>query len=119
MANSHHYENIDQYIATYPQATQDILQKVRQLVQQLAPEATEAISYNIPAFKLDGTMLIFFAGWKEHISLYPIPKGDDAFRQAIEPYVQGRGTLQFPLSKPIPYKLIQQVIEAALSQRKP
>jgi len=101
---------IDEYISTFPANTQTILQKVRQTIHQAAPDAVETISYGIPTFDLNGNHLISFAGWKRHLSLYPVPAGDAAFQQQIAPYKKGRGTLQFPFDKPIPYDLVEQVV---------
>jgi uncharacterized protein YdhG (YjbR/CyaY superfamily) len=81
-----------------------------------APKAEETISYDIPTFKMNGKYLIYFADWKQHISIYPIPAGDAAFRKEIEPYVSGRGTLKFPLDKPIPFKLITQMVKLQIAE---
>ena len=101
---------IDEYISTFPADIQAILEKVRQAIQKAAPEATETISYGIPTFNLNGKHLVFFAGWKHHISLYPIPLGDEAFQQKISHYKRAKGTIQFPLDKPIPYDLVEQIV---------
>jgi uncharacterized protein YdhG (YjbR/CyaY superfamily) len=101
---------IDEYINTFPADIRAILEKMRQAVQKAAPEAAEAISYGIPTFNLNGKHLVFFAGWKHHISLYPIPSGDEAFQQKISHYKRAKGTIQFPLDKPIPYDLVEQIV---------
>jgi uncharacterized protein YdhG (YjbR/CyaY superfamily) len=110
------YTTIDQYIARFPRDVQAILEKIREIVHKATPEAEEVISYAIPAFRLRKRNLIYFAGWKEHVSLYPIPSGSAAFREEIAPYVAGRGTLKFPLNKPIPYPLIKKVVELSVAQ---
>jgi uncharacterized protein YdhG (YjbR/CyaY superfamily) len=74
------------------------------------PIAGETITYQIPTITLDGTAMLYFAGWKHHISLYPVPTGDEAFEQQVEPYRSAKSTLKFPLSEPIPYDLIEQVV---------
>ncbi len=101
---------IDEYIGTFPENIQAILEKVRHTIQKASPEATETISYGIPAFNLSGKHLMFFAGWKHHISLYPVPAGDESFQQKISQYKSGKGTIQFQLDKPIPYDLVEEIV---------
>jgi uncharacterized protein YdhG (YjbR/CyaY superfamily) len=102
-------ENITAYIASSAPDVQTILQNVRRTIHDAVPGAGEKISYEIPAITLDGKVLMYFSGWQKHISVYPIPEGDDAFTREIAPYKAGKGTLRFPLSKPIPYDLIGRV----------
>jgi uncharacterized protein YdhG (YjbR/CyaY superfamily) len=102
--------NIDEYIKTFPTDIQAILEKVRQAIQKAAPEAAETISYGIPTFNLHGKHLVFFAGWKHHISLYPIPGGDEAFQQKIAQYKRAKGTIQFQLDNPIPYDVVEKIV---------
>jgi uncharacterized protein YdhG (YjbR/CyaY superfamily) len=102
--------SIDVYIKTFPEGSRKILEKIRHIIRTVAPGAVETISYRIPAFKLNGKYLIYFAGWKNHVSLYPIPKGNADFRRAISQYVAGKGTLKFPLNQSIPYDLISQIV---------
>ncbi len=109
------FTSMDEYIATFPDDVQKTLQKVRSTINAAAPKAEETISYEIPTFKLNGKYLIYFAGWKNHISVYPIPAGDAAFREAVEPYISGKGTLKFPLDEPIPYKLITQMVKLQMA----
>ena len=109
--------SIDEYIATFPKDIQKILIKVRRTIKAAAPNAGEKISYGIPTFTLDGKYLIYFAGWKHHISIYPIPVGDDAFNQEIAPYAAGKGTLKFPIDKPIPLKLITKIVKLKVAER--
>ena len=104
------FTTIDEYISTFPDDIQAMLEKVRQAIQKAAPEVVETISYGIPAFNLDGKHLVFFAGWKHHISLYPIPAGDEAFQQKIAHYKRVKSTIQFPLDKPIPYDLVEKIV---------
>lgn len=107
---------VDEYIKLFPKEVQDMLQAIRQILRRELPESTEVISYGIPCFKVDGKYVVYFAGWKNHISLYPIPKGDAAFQKEIAPYKAGRGTLRFSLDKPIPEGLIKKVV-SLLSKR--
>jgi uncharacterized protein YdhG (YjbR/CyaY superfamily) len=100
--------NIDDYIAGFPAEIQAILQKIRTVIQTAAPEATEKISYQMPTFYLNGN-LVHFAAFKKHIGLYPAPSGVEAFQQELAPYLKAKGSIQFPLDKPIPYDLIAQI----------
>ena len=104
------FTTIDEYITTYPADIQAILEKVRQAIQKAAPEAAETMSYGIPTFNLNGKHLVFFAGWKHHISLYPIPAGDEAFQQELSHYKRAKGTIQLPLNKPIPYDFVEKMV---------
>ena len=104
-------QNIDDYIADFPADVQEVLQKIRVTIKKAAPKAEETISYKIPTFNLKGQYLIYFAAYKKHIGLYPVPSGDDEFNQEISIYQAGKGTLRFPLDKPIPYKLISKIVK--------
>src|SRR5262252_2229632 len=104
------FTTIDEYISTFPAETKAILEKMRQAIHKAAPDAVETISYNIPTFDLNGKHLVFFAGWKHHISLYPIPAGDEAFQQEIARYKRVKSTVQFPLNKSVPYDLVEKIV---------
>ena len=108
--------SIDEYIETFPEDLQTLLRQVRKTIKAAAPKADEKISYGIPTFTMNGKYLIYFAGWKSHISIYPIPVGDDAFNQEVAPYVSGKGTLKFPLDKPIPLKLITKIVKLKVAE---
>lgn len=110
MADKKQPANIDEYISTFPEEVQGTLEKIRQTVHKVVPEATEAVSYGIPTFKLNGKYVVYFAGWKHHISLYPIPRGDDALQKELTPFVTGKGTVQFPMDKSIPYELVEKMV---------
>lgn len=103
------YETIDQYIVDCPPAVQQILQTIRATIQEAAPEATEAISYQMPTFKLHGN-LVHFAAYKSHIGFYPVPTGIEAFKEELSVYKQGKGSVQFPLDQPMPYDLIRRIV---------
>ena len=109
------FTSIDEYIATFPEETQKKLEEVRSIIKAAAPEAREKISYQIGAFELNGKNLIGFAGWKNHISIYPIPAGSEAFNKAVSKYADGKGTLKFPLGKPLPLKLIGRIVKYRLA----
>lgn len=115
MTDKKSFSSIDEYIATFPGDTQILLQEVRSTIKAAAPRAQEKISYGIPTFTLNGKKLIYFAGWKNHISLYPIPTGDDAFNEKISPYIAGKGTVKFPIAEPIPFKLIKQMVKLRMA----
>ena len=108
---------IDEYIAAFPADVRTILQEVRARLGNAVPTAVEAISYGIPVLKVDGRYLVYFAGWKHHISVYPLPEGDETLVEEMAPYVAGKGTLKFPLSEPIPYDLIERVAARLLDER--
>ena len=108
--------SIDEYIGTFPDGVQTILKQVRKTIKTAAPKAEEKISYGIPTFTLNGRYLIYFAGWKHHVSIYPIPVGDEEFNQEIAPYVSGKGTLKFPIDKPIPLKLITKIVKLKVAE---
>ncbi len=109
-------QNIDEYIAGFPADVQEILQKIRVTIKKAAPKAEEAISYKMPSFHLNGQYLIYFAAYKKHIGLYPVPSGDTDFNKEISAYQAGKGTLQFPLDKPIPYKLIGTIVKVRTNE---
>jgi uncharacterized protein YdhG (YjbR/CyaY superfamily) len=103
------YKTIEEYIKTFPPDIQIILEQMRQTISQAAPEATEAISYQMPAFKLNGN-LVFFAAFKNHIGFFPTPSGVRAFRKELSPYKLSKGTIQFPLDKPVPFNLVKKIV---------
>ena len=103
-------QNIDEYIASFPEDVQVILDKIRLTVREAAPEAQEAIKYRMPAFILKGN-LVYFAAFKNHIGFYPIPTGIEAFKEELSVYKQGKGSVQFPLDQPIPYDLIRRIVK--------
>ena len=106
--------SIDEYIAAFPAEIQETLQKIRQVIRDAAPEASEAISYQMPTFKLNGN-LVHFAAFKDHIGFFPTPSGVEAYPELMQ-YKTGKGTLQFPLDQPIPYELIRRVVEFRVSE---
>ena len=110
MKAKNQFTTIDEYISTFPADIQAILEKIRQTIHETVPEATETIRYGIPTFDLNGQHLVFFAGWKQSLSLYPLPAGDAAFQQKIAPYKKEKSTLRFPLEKPIPYDLVGEIV---------
>lgn len=105
------FTEIDQYIATFPKKVQARLTEIRQLVKSAAPNAIETISYQMPTFKLNNQNLVHFAGYKSHIGFYPVPSGIEKFKKELSIYKQGKGSVQFPLDKPLPLQLISNIVE--------
>jgi uncharacterized protein YdhG (YjbR/CyaY superfamily) len=103
-------KNIDEYIAGFPPEIQEKLEKIRATIRKAAPAAEEAIKYMMPTFTLKGN-LVHFAAFKNHIGFYPAPKGIEAFKEELAGYEGGKGTIQFPLDKPIPYALIGKIVK--------
>jgi uncharacterized protein YdhG (YjbR/CyaY superfamily) len=108
-------ETIDEYIAMFPPAVQEVLEKIRLTIRAAAPAAQEAISYQIPTFKLNGN-LVHFAAFKAHIGFYPPVKGDAKLVKAVSPYAGPKGNLRFPLDQPIPYDLIKRIAKLRVKQ---
>jgi len=106
---------IDNYISQFPKEKQDILQKIRLIIKELAPEAKETIKYAMPTFVLNGN-LVHFAAFQNHIGFYPVPSGIEAFKQELSVYKGGKGSVQFPLNKPIPYDLISKIVEFRINE---
>lgn len=111
------FASVDDYIGSFPAEVRTVLEQVRETVRAAVPEATETISYDIPTITLDGRALLHFAGWKHHLSVYPAPTGDGDLVGLLEPYRSGKGTLKFPLSRPIPYDLIGRLATGYSEQR--
>jgi uncharacterized protein YdhG (YjbR/CyaY superfamily) len=109
---------VDDYVRSVPEGVRPILQRVRQAIRAAAPEATETISYNMPTYLLGGQHLVHLAAWKRHLSLYPVPAGDEAFEREIAPYRAARSTARFPLGKPVPYELIGRLVALLVEQRR-
>jgi uncharacterized protein YdhG (YjbR/CyaY superfamily) len=103
-------QNIDEYIAGFPRDVRGILQKIRMTIKKAAPGAEEAISYQIPTFRLNGN-LVYFAAYKKHVSIYPAPRGVEKFKDELSRYEGGKGTARFPLDKPIPFGLIGRIVK--------
>ena len=115
------FASIDEYIASFPDEVQEVLEKVRATMHEAAPGSGEKISYQIPTITLDGSSLVYFAGWQKHVSVYPLPDGLDATTSSeLAPYTSGASTAKFLLKDPIPYELIGKLTAAhAESRRRP
>ena len=104
-------KTIDEYIADFPDNVREILEKIRMTIRKAAPDAEETISYKMPTFSLKGHYLVYFAAYKNHIGFYPAPIGIAEFKKDLAVYQAGKGTLQFPLDKPIPFDLITRIVK--------
>ena len=112
------FKSVDEYIGVQPVPARKVLRRVRSIIRKALPGAEEVISYQIPLYRLPAGRVLYFAGWKEHFSLYPATAGlVAAFKKDLAPYHVTKGTIRFPLSQPVPYDLIAQVAELSLRQR--
>jgi uncharacterized protein YdhG (YjbR/CyaY superfamily) len=107
--------NIDEYIAIFPGEVQNILEQIRSTIKQAAPQAIEVISYGMPAFKLNG-ILVWFAGYSKHIGFYPKASGIEVFKKELSVYKNAKGSVQFPLDKPLPLELISEIVKFRLEE---
>ena len=115
--NKAHFQSVNEYIASQPESVQAVLGLVRSSICMALPRADEVISYNMPAYKLNGDVVIYFAGWKKHYSLYLASEGVvAAFKDELAPYEVKKGTVSFPLSKPVPVKLIERIAKFRAEQ---
>ena len=110
--------DVENYIATFPTEVQQILRQIRILILQTAPNAVEKLAYGMPGYKLNGKPLVYFAGYAKHVGLYATPVAHEAFANELKGYKQGKGSVQFPLNKPMPFDLIKRIIEFKLNQQK-
>ena len=109
-----HFESVEEYISSFPPEVQTVLQTARKTIRAAARGAQESISYAIPTFSVDGRPVVYLAGWKKHISIYPIPELDENLELQLVPW---KGTVKIPLEKPIPYELITVLVERLVTQR--
>lgn len=103
------YQNINEYITNLPENKQKLLQSIRQSIHEAVPEAEEAIRYGMPTFRLKNKNMIHFAAFEHHIGLYPTPSGIESFQKDLSIYKQGKGSVQFPLDKPMPLELVKRI----------
>ncbi len=101
---------VPNYIQSFPEPVQILLEQIRNVIKETAPEAEESISYGMPAYKIKGKPLVYFAGYKNHIGFYATPTGHEAFAEELSQYKQGKGSVQFPLNQPIPLDLIKRIV---------
>ncbi|MFN4931377.1 MAG: iron chaperone [Bacteroidota bacterium] len=108
--------DIETYIQQFPDEVQEILQTIRKLINDNAPGANEHFAYGMPAFKLYKKPLVYFAAFKNHIGFYATPSGHTEFKEELSKYRHGKGSVQFPLDKPIPYKLIERIVKFRVTE---
>ena len=109
MSHERDFKNVDEYISSFPEKIQAILQEMRRVVKETAPNAEETISYKMPTFKQNG-ILLYFAAFKTHISVFPTGEGVEAFKKELKGYNTSKGTIHFPFDKPIPYDLVRKIV---------
>jgi uncharacterized protein YdhG (YjbR/CyaY superfamily) len=109
------FNSIDEYIATFPEETQKILEDLRATIKAAAPDADERISYQMPTFALEGN-LVHFAAWKNHIGFYPTSSGTQAFKKELSIYKGAKGSVKFPIDKPLPLKLISRIVKFRVAE---
>jgi uncharacterized protein YdhG (YjbR/CyaY superfamily) len=104
------FATVDDYIDSFPLDVQSVLRELRATIENVVPEAEETISYQMPTVMLDGRYLVYFAAWKHHVGLYPIPPADQILERELAPYRASKGTVRFPLGEPIPYGLVERMV---------
>ncbi len=109
------FKNIDEYIAFFPANVQANLTDLRRAIHEAAPKAEETISYQMPAFKQNG-ILVYFAAFKDHIGFFPTASGVEAFKPKLSAYKTSKGTIQFPLDKPMPLDLVKEIVRFRVKQ---
>jgi uncharacterized protein YdhG (YjbR/CyaY superfamily) len=109
------YATIDEYIRSFPKDIQRILTQLREEIKAAAPDSVESISYRMPAFSFKGP-LVYFAAYKNHIGFYPIPNGIKEFQKELASYKKGKGSVQFPIDKPLPLKLINKIVKFRIAE---
>jgi len=112
-----HFTSVDEYIAAFPPEVQVILEDVRRTIHAVIPTACETMAYRMPTFTLDGKPLVHFAGWRHHISVYPVPVADEVLEQDLAPYRSAKSTVRFLLQEPIPYPLIERIVILLFGRR--
>jgi uncharacterized protein YdhG (YjbR/CyaY superfamily) len=113
--NKNSFNSMDEYIAVFPEDVQSILKELRAVIKAAAPDAEEKISYQMPTFFLKGN-LVHFAAHKSHIGFYPTPSGIEAFRDELSGYKGAKGSIQFPIDKPLPFELIRKIVQFRVAE---
>tara|TARA_R110000868_G_scaffold44708_2_gene149026 strand:+ start:2403 stop:2771 length:369 start_codon:yes stop_codon:yes gene_type:complete len=108
-------KNVDEYIALFPESTQEILKEIRATIKRIVPEVEEHISYKMPAFKYNG-ILVYFAAYQHHIGFYALPTAHAAFQEDLRGYKTGKGSVQFPLNEPLPITLIEKIVKFRVAE---
>ena len=115
-SSANKFEDVNAYILSFPKEIQKHLNQVRKTIKSEAPGAEEGISYGMPAYKLNGKPLVYFAGYKNHIGFYATPQGHEAFEKELSVYKQGKGSVQFPISEPMPLSLISRIVKFRVAE---
>lgn len=111
------YTTIEEYIATFPAHTREVLHGLHTAIREVLPNAGEAIRYRIPTLQIGGTNVVHFAGFAHHVGVYPVPTGDAAFQEEQARYRTGKGTVRFPLDQPVPYDFVQRLVGFLCAER--
>jgi uncharacterized protein YdhG (YjbR/CyaY superfamily) len=111
------FKNIDEYIRTFPPDVRNILEQLRKIIHEIAPEAEETIRYGIPTFTLNGN-LVHFAAFRNHIGFYPTPSAIETFREELSPYNHAKGSVQFPIDTPIPFDLVRRIVQFRVKENR-
>ena len=106
-----HVQSVDEYIGALPKNIQRLLKKIRSAIRKTVPGAEEVISYQMPAFKLNGKILVYYAAWQNHIGFYALPSGTAAFKKELSKYKIAKGSIQFPIDEPLPLQLILRIVK--------
>jgi uncharacterized protein YdhG (YjbR/CyaY superfamily) len=114
-ASRRYFKTMDEYINTFPENVQRILNEIRQTIKEAAPDAEETINYQIPTFTLNGN-LVHFAAFENHIGFYPTPSGMEAFKKELSGYKGAKGSVQFPIDEPLPLPLIRRIVEFRVTE---
>ncbi len=109
------FKTVDEYIASFPENIQKILQDLRKVIREAAPQAKEVISYQMPAFKQNG-ILVWFSAFKNHIGFFPTALGVEAFKEKLTNYETSKGTIRFPINEPIPFDLVKEIVKYRVNQ---
>jgi uncharacterized protein YdhG (YjbR/CyaY superfamily) len=110
------HATIDEYLEQFPEDVKAILSSLRATIREVVPEAVETISYQIPTYKLDGRRLVYFAGWKNHVAMYPVPEGPDEFNKRLAPFKGAKSSIRFPIGQPVPYDLVKQIVALRIKE---
>ena len=111
------FDTVDAYIGSFPETVRPVLNEVREVIRRSIPGVEESISYDMATFSMEGHYVVYLAGWKKHISLHAVPDLAADLEDVVAPYRSGRGTVKFPLKRPIPLDLIEQVVSEMVQQR--
>jgi uncharacterized protein YdhG (YjbR/CyaY superfamily) len=110
------YITIDEYISGFPAGVREILERMRTVIREVAPDAEEAIRYGMPTFRLAGRNLVHFAAFTHHVGFYPTPSAIEKFKRELSPYKQGKGSVRFPLDKPVPFELVKKIVKFRIAE---